>query len=146
MDIKQLRYGNCVSLSETYRNVGDLLILDQSKFEALIVFKSYDRIYPIPLTIDWLLIFGFEHIHDDLFKLHITESVILIANLNYLSQDVAICINNQRFYVGKKYVHELQNLYFSLKRRDLDLNIRDEFTPPTLQQAVDRLNKAFSNE
>lgn len=34
---------------------------------------------------------------------------------------MAICINNQRFYLGKKYVHQLQNLFFALKGKELTI-------------------------
>lgn len=143
MDIKELRYGNCVSLSETYRNIGDLLILDQTKSEALIIFKSYDRIYPIPLTVDWLINLGFKEMEPSEY----TYDAYSKDGIQFWNMD------NKKLMIEKpsishdiKYVHQLQNLFFALKGRDLELNITDEFAPPTLQQAIDRLNKAFSNE
>lgn len=115
MKANELRIGNYV-----YRQSSKLIVDKSSIYQIENVnIQSAFRYDPIPLTEEWLLKFGFVHVNDDLFKLHITESVLLIVNLNFLSKDIAICINNQRFYMRKKYVHQLQNLFFDLKGGEL---------------------------
>lgn len=116
MKSNELRIGNLILWKGIEVKKVDANIIARADLDP----EGFNMNYkPIPLKDNWLLKFGFEHIHDDLFKLHITESVLLIVNLNILSKDIAICINNQRFYIAKKYVHQLQNLYFSLTGKEL---------------------------
>ena len=150
IDIKELRYGNYVSVSENYKDIGDLLILDQSKFETLIVFKAYNRVYPIPLTEEWLHRFGFEMSQGEI--QNEGDSVYMLNDSDdesfYLSfgEDSMICIHG---FGGLHYVdsvHELQNLYAILGIKELTINVTDEFNTPTLAQAVEQLNNTFKGE
>jgi len=78
---------------------------------------------PIPLTEEWLIMFGFENIQRGLFKLdvlnygrinvHTTKSSVLVELGTYshnLFGDTKI-----------KYVHQLQNLYKALTNEELEL-------------------------
>lgn len=125
IDIKELRYGNCVSVSETYRNIGDLLILDQSKFETLIVFKSYDRIYPIPLTKEWLINLGFERSKgniqsegDSIYRLRDSDDESFYISFG---ENPMICIDGFGGLYYLDCVHELQNLYYILGIKELTI-------------------------
>ena len=78
---------------------------------------KYENLKPIPLTEEWLLKFGFQ----------IDETYVSEQNpyLDYIKDEVRISMPYYSFEFGDgafmelKYVHQLQNLYFSLTAREL---------------------------
>lgn len=83
---------------------------------------SFDSCLPIPITEEWLLDFGFEILTDKTkgFKSNsytYTKGISFIVHLN----DELLSVN---FWQGneKKYVHQLQNLFFVLTGKKLELN------------------------
>jgi hypothetical protein len=72
---------------------------------------------PIPLTEEWLLKFGFEHIKNNwynIFAVNNTFNVYLFSDnegfrVEIVSQSITVL----------KYVHQLQNLYFALTGEEL---------------------------
>ena len=99
---KELRIGNLVNTKNGIKKVTEIGI----DYDC---FFTQDHINPIPLTEEWLLKFGY----------------IKIGN-NYLIQGHSIWICNDLFMCDKngmilKHVHQLQNLYFALTNKELNL-------------------------
>jgi hypothetical protein len=69
------------------------------------------RIKPIPLTEEWLLKFGFEKYDDMILYWELDDVTIWEEKGKY------------QFFSDKniKYVHQLQNLYFALTEKELEL-------------------------
>ena len=74
-----------------------------------------DNIYkPIPLTEEWLVKFGFR------------KSANLYLSIGYFEfiwqGELFLDIEGQWLTLGCKYVHSLQNLYFALTGKELEIN------------------------
>jgi len=79
--------------------------------------------FPIPLTDEWLIRFGFEPLENSLFNIHHRGAFRLYRydgwNFVYRQADDT---NNKN--VPIEYVHQLQNLYFTLTGTELTLNLQ----------------------
>ena len=80
--------------------------------------KYPSNIYAIELTEEWLIRFGFEKTW---FGYEIISTGIEIEHLK--NGDYTICINSNEYHVGEsfKYVNQLQNIYFALTNKELEL-------------------------
>lgn len=79
---------------------------------------------PIPLTEEWLIKFGFKKGYNTYYSyLEIWDSLyIVISKYNAIYISESSDINGQALQVGNfEYVHQLQNLYFTLTGKDLEL-------------------------
>ena len=110
MNAKELRIGNLVynSIEKEYCEITADDILHLSEGMDCFVFE------PIPLTDEWLIEFGFEKDKDGVLKISncmywLDTGFIQIAN-GYTPLMNAKC----------QYVHQLQNLYFALKQKELN--------------------------
>lgn len=74
--------------------------------------ETYDRFEPIPLTIDILEQSGFEKIWSDTYS----KDGMRLKKINEHFLFVAV-----PFHVNVFYVHQLQNLYFALYNKEIDL-------------------------
>ena len=74
-----------------------------------------DEIYPIPLNGKMLENIGFKLIEDYLYLGEFT--------LNYYKDGFMICVNENDRHITKpiSYVHELQNLYYDLTDKELEI-------------------------
>ena len=118
MEVKELRIGNYVKdyyYDTTIEvSIKTLIVIEEltkptSEFQCPIV--------PIPLTEEWLLMFGF--------KLHKME----FKNRYFIGEEFSIDYNivHKSFYfnigyeygVNMKYIHQLQNLYYALTGQEL---------------------------
>lgn len=88
------------------------------KTQSCISDKYPSNIYAIELTEEWLIKFGFEKIW---FGYEIISTGIEIEPLK--NGDYTICINSNEYHVGEsfKYVHQLQNIFFALTNKELEL-------------------------
>ena len=77
---------------------------------------------PIPITEEWLIKLGFKESDDNFMKIKTRKrSVYLEINLK---DKRTLLFNNNHYYndiYHVKYVHQLQNLYFSLTQEELIL-------------------------
>jgi hypothetical protein len=127
MKATELRIGNFVEfenevfrmhiISESYP------VLDTDLFGAYVV--EWDKLYPIPLTEEWLADFGFI----DKYKSCNNDWSIYGFTINQQSDeddDGNKIPQEQIFYYQYqydiKYVHQLQNLYFALTGKELTIN------------------------
>lgn len=116
MKANELRIGNYVEIAQ-YPNDREIIKLDSGNaIDQSIKLNAK----PIPLTEEWLVKFGFEKLTDvkDGFKTtsysHKKYSFIIYFDGERLSVN---------FWQGneKKYIHQLQNLYFALTGEELKL-------------------------
>jgi len=81
-----------------------------------------EDINPIPLTEDWLEIFGFKYDYGRWEKEYYNEYVFEIEKI---PEGCILSINCGEYTEGKpfKHVHQLQNLYFALTGEELTIKI-----------------------
>lgn len=122
-EIKQsLRIGNWMSVSGKYGQIAELLV-NVFSFKHGYAFESYDYIQPIPLTEQILLKCRFEKSplpNWDYFKR------VSALNLNARKGGDNIYFELGDIYLGDsnlKYLHQLQNIYYSLTGKELTVNI-----------------------
>ena len=103
MKISELRIGNYV--------LDELGLFVEVDIESLLnnKFKQYS---PIPLTQEWLLKFGFDDLGD--YGFGIGE-----FHIRMHSNELYFPISNRKIYIIN--VHQLQNLYFALTYKELEL-------------------------
>ena len=79
---------------------------------------SVNDLISIPLTEEWLIKFGFKKTW---FGYENISTGIEIEPLE--NEDYTICINANEYHIGEnfKYVHQLQNIYFALTNKELEL-------------------------
>ena len=134
MDSKELRIGNFIRLKEN-GNIFDVQIVG-TRCESIDVynngiytsyFKNIDYyLDSIPLTEEWLLKFGFERVMP-------TENFYdndgYAYELNYwgrIALKNGVLISDEYYFLDGldfdiKYVHELQNLYYALTKKELTI-------------------------
>jgi hypothetical protein len=80
----------------------------------------YEELHPIPIDEKWIIDFGFRDL-DYVFVLNAGRKKLLV---NWSTRIVSSNIRNN-FYLNKykhiKYIHQLQNLYFALTGKELEL-------------------------
>jgi hypothetical protein len=119
MKANELRIGNYyygdVLFPSEYNVItaNDLVELDSDPLD--------DYYQPLPLTEEWLLKFGFE-------KRNKTDDGIIFGVLNFtlifcqtMDNDFAYFLNGYHNDCNLQYVHELQNLYFALTKKELTM-------------------------
>lgn len=138
MKEKELRIGNILHLSdEWYKqnpllyNTPKIITVDSIDYDSMIgtsmyFINGYDirLLSTIPLTEEWLRNFGFEITYKSDFRLKYDHPC------NYIGFDFSktgdIEMEGFRFYgqyIKIKYVHELQNLYYTLTKEELVLAV-----------------------
>lgn len=103
-----------------YEN-GEILLLDKWEFKGHVIDDECKNLVPIPLDESWLKDFGFEKKNE---KKWLAD--VWTKGTNPLTEDYLImikCIEGNYFYETTfctiKYVHQLQNLYFALTKKEL---------------------------
>jgi hypothetical protein len=116
MEATELRLGNWVNNVHT----GEPYQINIEKMIRLLEHFKENVVYvkPIPLTEEWLLKFGFET------QLTSLNFGFIVFELNA----VAISLDKDGFYFMHNeeyqniyYVHQLQNLYFALTNKELEI-------------------------
>lgn len=139
MKANELRIGNLVLIHNHY--VSEVCIIQDDLIgvktvgepNAQIDFIEPKYISPIPLTEQWMLEFGFKEKNYD-YKIPISEcelvKLMLIPHDEFPSESSVCVIQSNEddseeetvFLSDIKYVHQLQNLYFSLCGKELVIN------------------------
>jgi hypothetical protein len=120
MTAKELRIGNLVNYhNDDYRIVliaEDLIKIDigfgaVQRFEKDPIYSPHlDDLKPIPLTKEWLLKFG----------VRIIQGRYYLDDIIFFERNLRVCRPLcTRDYI--KYVHQIQNLYFALTGRELEI-------------------------
>jgi len=78
-------------------------------------------LFPIPLTEEWLLKFGINYIHE--VAAYCDDNCMISETNETLDYWVFMpfCTNDEDCYIKIKYVHQLQNLYFALTGKELEV-------------------------
>jgi len=120
MEARELRIGNYIGYKEVDLNVGQEIIKqyqctinDIAEIERGNICNRYS---PIPLTEEWLVRFGFE-----VYEFDHKASQYRHGNRLLVIRDDN-CFYDYGADVNVKYVHQLQNLYFSLTNEELTIN------------------------
>ena len=79
---------------------------------------EYNFLEPIRLSKEWLEGFGFEKYNECFYKIQIKRGY---SDGWYLSKGGDLTKSISEFYVRLRYVHELQNFWFTLTGRELVL-------------------------
>lgn len=107
-------------VSRITEKAGVVLFTDRALHIHKTTHIDFINLYPIPLTEELLLKFGFD-------KLHIGNGKTYLKNVNGFGWSICLDTFNIGFdYLEYnnlglcKYVHQLQNLYFALTGRELE--------------------------
>lgn len=128
MKISELRIGNYI-----HTKGGELctifqLCSEDEKIKDKINYINIDEFKPIPIDLEWLEEFGFEYWGktewlEDRFVLH--NVIDGTGNFEIFKNDDGKFTANSDFdlvcWADLKYVHQLQNIYFSINGKELKL-------------------------
>jgi hypothetical protein len=119
MKANELRIGNWVYYSRQNPPINTGYYEEQFNFLRI---RDIDYLHPIPLTEEWMLKFGFECDAYTTFSKQVSKyAYILISFDDYakttLSESVSVADHD--LTIKCEYVHQLQNLYFSLTGEEL---------------------------
>ena len=114
-----LRYTDYTKVKEQLRGTPFELTADDILFLSE---NSVHYVDPIQLTEEWLIKFGFKKVQEDKYGCHYENKECWI----YLTQsgfEIEIITASGRFNLSRtyKYVHQLQNLYFAITCKELEV-------------------------
>lgn len=118
----ELRIGNKILCDGKMATVANLFpdnirVKEKSIYEQ----ASHESMYePIPLTPETLEKAGFEYQHDQTGMCYYCKNVYMFFDGEYLSANFG---HIKRLDVEVKYLHQLQNLYFTLTGTELEINL-----------------------
>ena len=121
ISVREIRIGNYL-----YDRAGILCMVDRiqsSGFSAPVLIGPITRLpnSPIPLTEDWLVKFGFFQVDDDGLW-GATDEPIFEVQDKYLADEGLAHVWDAAFTGAPiKYVHQLQNLFFTMTGKELKL-------------------------
>jgi hypothetical protein len=122
MKVSELRIGNWVKFPKPdfgYLNPGQITLTTFAD-----MYDDDNRVEPIPLSEEWLLKFGFEKITYGNGGYQITSTKGKIVVLTDNSVYVYSGLGDEESYGFRPdidYVHQLQNLYYSLTSQELTI-------------------------
>jgi len=125
MEAKELRMGNWINFIPHNSNFIVSQINAINSWEENINGLCLEDIEPIPLTEEWLLKFGFERVtptengYDN-------DCAYELKNFGRIALKNGVLIPDQYYFLAGldfnlKHVHELQNLYFALTKKELTI-------------------------
>ena len=124
VDVRELKIGNYVYLqnSKTPYKITEIGYseIEYPRYEASgisseAVFRTYvENLNPIPLTEELLLKCGFERKH--------FGSVTVYCHLS-IELDAYFCLKGVDYNIPVRSLHQLQNLYFDLIGKELEVNL-----------------------
>lgn len=111
------RIGNLI-LSNTIIDTVNIDTLDY-----LLNYTNSDAVQPIPITEEWLLKFGFEVVRPLTFAIKIPKGENKLELIEH-PNEYTVIIHGEFGMVRLpmiKYIHDLQNLFFALTHKELEL-------------------------
>ena len=120
MEITELRIGNLIKYANHKGHIGNEYFVD---LDILKEIQEGIKYQPIPLTEEWLskLGFGFvSHKAGQIYYRHRSNGWTVLHSYGkwHYSTSQSVCLGKEL-----KYVHDLQNLFFSLIGDELELEI-----------------------
>jgi hypothetical protein len=107
MKAKKYRIGNFVKINN------QTIKLTPKYFKSLDIFKDIE---PLNLNEQWLIVFGFKNTNTTEYP-NYTKG---IYKCMWRNGETKIC-NNHGFIKDLKYVHQLQNLFFAIEDKELQI-------------------------
>jgi len=120
MEAKELRIGN-LFIEENSKKIIEVIGLEKNRVVFSGMFLDKWQAEPIPLTEEWLLKFGFEE-NDNIYKLNNFGKFIFFEHLNSFGFYPSGLLNSLMRMDNLKSVHQLQNLYFALTGKELEID------------------------
>jgi hypothetical protein len=118
MEIKELRIGNYISpLGIGVTKVEGFCIWDNLIQSSNFAERSIEDFEPIPLTEEWLIKFGLKQSNLDIKRFYLLGTDLYFFN----NKKIIFNAESSSLYVELKYVHQLQNLYFSITQTELEI-------------------------
>jgi len=124
MEAKEFRTGNLLNYTTSE---GDILPTSLDWQDLKWLEEDPEGFEPvngyIPLTEEWLLKFGFEIVYDSVYRTRydLSEDYRFGYDFNKLTNFVSKGCRFKGYYFNHiLYVHQIQNLYFSLTGKELD--------------------------
>jgi len=124
MEVRELRIGNLVSYDNRVFEIDTIAkefpTLNTIDFGIGVV--DWNNIEPIPITEEWLIKFGFIFVQFSLKKDYKKFISIEGIRINIYKDIPCAFIVLNRSTKQLKYIHQLQNLYFALTQKELEIN------------------------
>lgn len=123
MKANELRIGNWVEVPKDARYEERFIKWENENFYHIHQgYLEFEDIFPIPLTEEWLVKFGFT-------KSRYNKNIFEIGQVYELrphTEEIGFFefgwVNDESGYIASvQYVHQLQNLYFSLTGEELEI-------------------------
>ena len=117
---QDLRIGNLVKYNGEFYAIKSfdeehVVLKDNVLSEYYLDYIGYDEIEPIEITEEWLLKLGYEK-DGDFFRIKNTR----LAEAFIFKEGLSICVHS--FWLKHiKSIHQLQNLYFALTGKELEI-------------------------
>ena len=137
MEAKELRIGNWVLVENDHETIK---AITQTAFLCVLDGKGdgymqlHKDVYPIPLTEEWLIKFGFKKENNTIYSISDKLSSSEVGKWYFFKNEnnsftPHIKRENKFSWIGKeiKYVHQLQNLYFALTGEELGLQVSPSY-------------------
>lgn len=128
MKATELRLGNLINTKNPNMNPFKIEAIEREKAGGYNNFGSFVYWYcndfePIPLTEEWLLKFGFAHKFDNIYTypFRISDNLVVEMKFEGWAENISLFTNGFFSSNSVKYVHQLQNLYFSLTGQELTI-------------------------
>lgn len=115
MDARELRIGNFIN----YNYLGSTIVSMIESGED-ITQASSNEYSPIPLTEEWIAKLGISNNGRNIYSKHGEIDICVNAKVVYIG-GCDLPLDNQYFELKCEYVHQLQNLYFSLTGQELTI-------------------------
>lgn len=120
MEAKELRIGN-LFIEENSKKIIEVIGLEKNRVVFSGMFLDKWQAEPIPITKEWLLKFGFKE-NDNIYKLNNFGKFIFFEHLNSFGFYPSGLLNSLMRMDNLKSVHQLQNLYFALTGKELEID------------------------
>lgn len=123
LEPNELRYGNYVLHNDAIDTICEIgqSYNGYTEKQGYFNFGKYS-IEPIPLTEQWLINFGFDKSWDStFFNLVLPNKYKVYISISLELESYQLCQSVQGFSIDIKFVHDLQNLYYSLTKQELIL-------------------------
>lgn len=125
MKASELRVGNYVTTGKkewvisVVSDSNEVRVTD-GKFTAIAQIPI-NEIHPIPLTEEWLLKFGLNNPTNEK-PYHFKKSAVEFLHSEFQDELKCFCNDKPMFSFPCKYVHQLQNIYYSITGEELKIN------------------------
>lgn len=121
MDVKEFRIGNKV-MDKVTKKVGEVMLLKKSGAYGVVIINEEvedPEWVPIPITEEWLVRFG---ITSERRRYHIEGGIYIV----FYDTNPTLCNYDSDYGMlllpfELKHVHQLQNLYFALTGKELEV-------------------------